>query len=215
MESPTPDLAQQLSILFRELGYRCSSAWIWIVCILSFVLGVTLSILCWERGGKSAEGGFRSFLRFRQLHFENLLHSLYILVSCFIAAWGLFLTLAGPFIGIVFLLIGLGLLLLMLPLLRLQYELFVLIYRALRRFCSDKADPQTPATKLGGRVCPACGRRLDPDESFCSACGFHLKKPAPRAERSEAVKPDVCLDCGAVLRPGASFCPSCGREIKP
>jgi hypothetical protein len=49
--------------------------------------------------------------------------------------------------------------------------------------------------------CPMCGVGLEPDASFCSACGHRVGGPA------------TCRTCGGELAAGTRFCGSCGGRV--
>lgn len=49
--------------------------------------------------------------------------------------------------------------------------------------------------------CPACGVPLEPDASFCSACGHRVGGPT------------TCRSCGNELAAGTRFCGSCGGRV--
>ncbi|GEM_PF-179135 len=63
---------------------------------------------------------------------------------------------------------------------------------------SEQADSSS-STEAAGIECPACGRDLAADASFCSGCGVELA--------------DECPDCGRDLEPDARFCDGCGYEL--
>jgi hypothetical protein len=52
----------------------------------------------------------------------------------------------------------------------------------------------------GGRSCPTCGPRPEPDALFCSDCGASLG-----AAR--------CGQCGAEMEAGSRFCDRCGSRV--
>jgi len=52
--------------------------------------------------------------------------------------------------------------------------------------------------------CPACGKALIGEGSFCPFCGA----PVPRHEMEQ-----FCAFCGTKLRPQARFCAKCGQTV--
>jgi len=57
---------------------------------------------------------------------------------------------------------------------------------------------------VGDGRCPACGKALIGEGSFCPFCGA----PVPRHEMEQ-----FCAFCGIKLRPQARFCAKCGQTV--
>ncbi len=64
------------------------------------------------------------------------------------------------------------------------------------------------------KSCPKCGKPMEDDELFCSACGAKYEEPAPEAPASPAEVPAFCPNCGERLPEGTVFCPNCGTDIR-
>lgn len=55
-------------------------------------------------------------------------------------------------------------------------------------------------------TCPACGKPVKADATFCPNCGHNL------SEARMAQQPQ-CSNCGAALDPAAKFCAKCGTRV--
>ncbi len=69
-------------------------------------------------------------------------------------------------------------------------------------------------TATGARVCPNCGKTMNPGAIFCSGCGSKYvepKAPVPGAEVDEKI---FCPNCGVQLSSDSEFCPNCGNKIR-
>lgn len=56
-------------------------------------------------------------------------------------------------------------------------------------------------------ICPKCGKLMEVEAKFCSACGTFLK-----VEQDQS-KENVCRSCGNTLKAGAHFCGKCGASV--
>lgn len=56
-------------------------------------------------------------------------------------------------------------------------------------------------------ICPQCGKLMEAEAKFCSACGTFLDI------EQEQVKENVCKSCGNTLKAGAHFCAKCGAPV--
>ena len=63
------------------------------------------------------------------------------------------------------------------------------------------------------QVCPNCGKEMDNEARFCSACGTKLIVEEQTVETIEKPMISVCKNCGNQLKPGAHFCGKCGTAV--
>ncbi len=59
------------------------------------------------------------------------------------------------------------------------------------------------------KICPNCGKEMDVESGFCSACGYKFPEEQPDAK----AKPSVCPVCGKELNGDEAFCPLCGQKL--
>lgn len=59
-------------------------------------------------------------------------------------------------------------------------------------------------------ICPKCGKVMEAEAKFCSACGTPLDVPEASNEENNE---NICKNCGNVLRPEARFCGKCGMPV--
>ncbi len=69
-------------------------------------------------------------------------------------------------------------------------------------------------TVAGARVCPNCGKTMNPGAVFCSGCGSKYVEPEDAAPVAEAEEKIFCPNCGVQLSSDSEFCPNCGNKIR-
>lgn len=82
-------------------------------------------------------------------------------------------------------------------------------------FPKSKADGAGSQTKY----CPKCGEPLQPDDLFCSKCGFTINSVAVTentAKRTTKYTGEIfkCPNCGEILNSFVTNCPTCGYELR-
>ncbi len=73
----------------------------------------------------------------------------------------------------------------------------------------QSAAIQTPGD---GRICPNCGKALNPGAVFCSGCGTKYVEPA--AAEPAVQEKAFCPNCGVQISIDSEFCPNCGNKIE-
>lgn len=75
------------------------------------------------------------------------------------------------------------------------------------KFKDDMATIDKAMQEPIDNICPHCGKLMETEARFCSACGTPLDTTGIQAE---VKKENVCRNCGNILKPEARFCGKCG-----
>lgn len=75
------------------------------------------------------------------------------------------------------------------------------------------ADIDTALQEPVVQGCPNCGKEMDGEARFCSACGTKLIVEEQAVETIERPMIPVCRNCGNQLKQGAHFCGKCGTAV--
>jgi DNA-directed RNA polymerase subunit RPC12/RpoP len=59
------------------------------------------------------------------------------------------------------------------------------------------------------QTCQKCGKRVQPEDVFCSRCG----QPVAQPEAGPPPDADICPECGYKIKAGDAFCARCGAAL--
>ncbi len=165
--------------------YHDPSTALIIFAVIALILTILSFIFITPRSKKERLNGFFRWLHeifnFDALLIDKILKFLYIFSTLLAILEGFVLLFSGTVSGLICLMI-----ILLGPVaIRLVFEsmmMFVILVRNVseinRKMGGMPAKPAAPRPEV--RLCPQCGKKLNPGAAFCGNCGYSVK-PAPKA----------------------------------
>lgn len=93
----------------------------------------------------------------------------------------------------------------------------MLVRRRKKVNTADRCTSETLASPSGSPCCPACGRAIASEGSFCPYCGHRTTFPGTAHPARKEVWEGVvhkCPSCGELLESFEAYCPACGLELR-